>query len=231
MAKKTTGKTASKTITGKKSMDKTAIMAAYINYVLNHDHIPKSVYKFCIEENIEEETYYELFGSLEAIRKAIWNAFHENTMDVLHKNKAYASYSNRDKMLTYYYTFFEVLKLNRSYVLFTLNEQGTQHVLKSLEQLKGIRKHIKAFASELIDENNVNKRIRITKHNTSIFSEGAWVQFLFILKYWMDDESAGFEKTDVIIEKSVNTVFDVFETTPLESVIDLGKFLWKEKMI
>jgi len=227
MAKKTTNKAG----TGKKSMDKAAIMAAYMNYVLNHDHIPNSVYKFCVEEDISEETYYELYGSLDAVRKAIWNAFHENTVMVLHKNKAYASYSNRDKMLTYYYTFFEVLKLNRSYVLFTLKEHGTQYMLKSLEQLKGIRKHIKAFASELIDENNENKQLRITKHNTTIFSEGAWVQFLFILKYWMDDESPSFEKTDLIIEKSVNTVFDVFETTPLESVIDLGKFLWKEKMM
>ena len=46
----------------------------------------------------------------------------------------------------------------------------------------------------------------------------------------MDDTSKGFEKTDVAIEKSVRVIFDVFETTPLESIIDFGKFLWKEKM-
>ena len=53
---------------------------------------------------------------------------------------------------------------------------------------------------------------------------------VFILKYWKDDGSAGFEKTDMVIEKSVRAVFDVFETTPLESVVDFGKFLWKEHM-
>jgi AcrR family transcriptional regulator len=223
-------KKATKTST-KKATTKAAIMSSYTNHVLEHDHEPNSVYKFCKEEKINEAVFYNHFGSLDAIRKSVWNAFHQNTLDVLYKNKDYASYTNREKMLSYYYTFFEVLKLNRSYVLFTLRGHATQNMLKSLEQLKGLRKHIKAFASELIEENNENKQLKITKHNTTIFSEGAWVQFLFILKYWMDDESAGFEKTDVIIEKSVNTVFDVFETTPLESVLDLGKFLWKEKMM
>ena len=224
-------KTASKKPTRKKGIDKTTVMAAYMNYVLNHDKTPNSVFKFCVDESISEQDFYSLFGSLEAVRKSIWNTFHINTLEVINNDKSYASYTNREKMLTYYYTFFEVLKLNRSYVLFTLQDHSNQNMLKSLEQLKGIRKHIKAFASELIEESNENKQLKITKHNTTIFSEGAWVQFLFILKYWMDDESAGFEKTDVIIEKSVNTVFDVFETTPLESVIDLGKFLWKEKMM
>ena len=32
------------------------------------------------------------------------------------------------------------------------------------------------------------------------------------------------------IEKSVNTIFDVFDNTPLEKVVDLGKFLYKEQM-
>jgi translation initiation factor IF-3 len=46
----------------------------------------------------------------------------------------------------------------------------------------------------------------------------------------MDDNSAQFESTDVAIEKSVNTVFDVFDNTPLERVVDFGKFLYKQKM-
>ena len=46
----------------------------------------------------------------------------------------------------------------------------------------------------------------------------------------MDDRSPSFEKTDLVIEKSVRAIFDVFETTPLESLVDFGKFMWKEKM-
>ena len=62
-----------------------------------------------------------------------------------------------------------------------------------------------------------------------VFSEATWVQLLFLMKFWKEDTSPGFEKTDMAIEKSVNTVFDVFDNTPLESIIDLGKFLWQNK--
>jgi hypothetical protein len=99
-----------------------------------------------------------------------------------------------------------------------------------LEQLKELRKDIKEFAKELIAEGNESKNSQILKQSEMIFSEASWVQFLFILKFWIDDNSAKFESTDIVIEKSVNTVFDLFDNTPLERVLDLGKFLWKEKM-
>ncbi|WP_338039009.1 TetR family transcriptional regulator C-terminal domain-containing protein [Maribacter litopenaei] len=142
------------------------------------------------------------------------------------KNKEYAAFTNRDKLLTFFYTFFEMLTLNRSYVLFALTQSGNQ--LKSLEQLKGLRIYFKDFAKELIADGNEQKTSKITKHNPSIFSEGAWLQLLFLLKFWMNDESQGFEKTDMAIEKSVNTVFDLFDNTPLENIVDFGKFLYKE---
>jgi hypothetical protein len=44
----------------------------------------------------------------------------------------------------------------------------------------------------------------------------------------MEDKSPGFEKTDMAIEKSVQTVFELFDNTPLDRIIDFGKFLWKE---
>ena len=71
--------------------------------------------------------------------------------------------------------------------------------------------------------------MRSQKNPVSIFSEGAWMQLLFLLKYWMDDNSPKFERTDVAIEKSVNVIFDVFDSTPLESLLDFGKFLFKER--
>jgi hypothetical protein len=46
----------------------------------------------------------------------------------------------------------------------------------------------------------------------------------------MDDSSSSFEKTDIFIEKSLKTSFDLIDTTPLKSIIDFGKFLYKEKM-
>jgi hypothetical protein len=209
-----------------KKITEDIIITKYMEYVLEHEKTPKSIYKFCKANDIKEEDFYLFFGSLERLQKGIWEKFFTNTMNLMQKNKEYEGFSNKDKMLTFFYTFFEMLTLNRSYVLFVLGQE--KNSLKNLERLKGLRKHVKGFAKDLIEDGNAEKNFKITKHNPQLFSEGAWLQFLFLLKFWMNDDSARFEKTDMAIEKSVNTIFDLFDNTPLENIVDFGKFLYKE---
>ena len=214
--------------TTRKTLDKDKLISLYMDYVLEEEKRPKTVYKFCKENKMKEEEFYNFYGSLEGLQKGIWERFYEHTINVLQKSPEFETFSNREKMLTFFYTFFEMLTANRSYVLFSLKEHENQ--LKNLQQLKGLRKNVKSFAAELIEDANAEKNIQALQQPEKIFSEAAWVQLMFLMKFWMDDNSAQFESTDVAIEKSVNTVFDVFDNTPLERVIDLGKFLWKEKM-
>ena len=215
---------ATKTTTAKITEDK--LITLYMDHVLEQEAYPMSIYKFCKWYKVKEEQFYEFFGSFEALQKRIWDKFFENTIQLLTANKDYSGFSNRDKMLTFFYTFFEVLTLNRSYVLFALG--NSKKMPEKLEELKGLRTHVKSFAKDLINDANEGKKIKVSKKSPQVFSEGAWVQFLFLLKFWMKDSSKGFEKTDVAIEKSVNTIFDVFDSTPLDSLLDFGKFLYKE---
>ncbi len=220
-------KTASKLVKETK-VTQDQLIRLYMEYVLEHEKMPKSVYKFCKDNNITEAQFYDFYGNFDGLKKDIWTKFYDNTMLVIEKSPEFDTFSTREKLLTFYYTFFELLTANRSYVLYTLTENA--EMMKNLDQLKGLRRKVKGFANELIREGNEDKSSKILKQSETIFSEATWVQLLFIIKFWMDDNSAQFESTDVVIEKSVNTVFDLFDNTPLESVLDLGKFLWKEKM-
>ena len=220
--------TTKKNTTTKKSLTRDKLIALYMDYVLENEKTPKSVYKFCKENKLKEDEFYNFFGSFESLQKGIWERFFEHTMKILETSPEYQDFTNREKMLTFYYTFFEMLSANRSFVLFSLRQYESK--LKNLEQLKGLRKQVKHFAQGLIKEENETKNLKALKQSEAIFSEAAWIQLMFLLNFWMDDNSAKFESTDVAIEKSVNTVFDVFDNTPLERVIDFGKFLWKEKM-
>ena len=212
----------------KKKITKIDIFTHYMDHVLMHEHTPKSVYKFAKDHKFEEKDFYKFFGSFEALREEIWESFFENAHTLMTNNEEVEHYGSREKMLTFFYTFFEILTANRSYVLYVINEHDDQ--LKNLKQLKGLRRNIKSFAKDLIEDDNDEKAYSFLKRNESIYSEAAWIQFLFLLKFWKDDRSADFEKTDVAIEKSVNTIFDVFDNTPLEKVFDFGKFLYKETM-
>lgn len=207
---------------------KQQIIELYMNYVLEQEKLPKTVYRFCKDNNITEDRFYKFFGSFEGLQKGIWEQFFDNTIALMERSPDYDAFTNREKLLTFYFTFFEMLTANRSYVLFILMETGG--MMKNMEQLKGLRRKIKGYATGLIKAGNEEKTSKLLQQSEFIFSEAAWVQFMFLLKFWKDDNSAGFESTDVAIEKSVNTVFDIFDNTPLERVVDLGKFLWKEKM-
>ncbi len=205
------------------------IVELYMDHVLENGEVPTSVYKFCKENKLKEEEFYAHFGSFDTIQQSIWSRFFESTLTLLKKNEQYESMTNEERMLTFFFTFFENLTLNRSYVLFALKEH--KNSFEGLAQLKGLRKDFKDFATELIRERNEEKNLKILKYNEPLFSEGAWLQLLFLLKFWLEDGSPGFEKTDIAIEKSVTTIFQIFENTSLEKIIDFGKFLYKEKFV
>ena len=206
---------------------KKKILTHYTNLVLEHEKEPQSVYRFCKQLEIEETEFYAHFGSFEQLKAYIFHQFFENALELIQKEKGYTSKAPKEKLLSFYFTFFEVLLLNRSYVLFALNKQKTP--LEKMASLKSLRSGFKAFVTVLIQDGNALKQSKFSQHPEAVFAEGAWLQFVFLLKFWMEDPSPGFEKTDMAIEKSVRTVFDLFDSTPVDSVIDFGKFLWKEK--
>jgi hypothetical protein len=218
--------TVKKTTAKKKLIDDNVIISSYMNSVLQNNEEPKSVFLFCKENKIDETEFYTFYGSLDAVKQDIWVKFFENATATIQKEEAFSTYSNKNKLLTLYFTMFEILTLNRSYVLFSLkdNEKG----LQNLKNLKQFRNHFKNFIVTIIESDGKMISEKITKVTKPVFSEGAWIQFLFLLKFWINDTSKGFEKTDILIEKSVNTVVDLLDTKPLESLLDLGKFLWKE---
>ena len=119
------------------------------------------------------------------------------------------------------------MTLNRTYVLFSFKDN--MKGFKNLKYLKHFRNRFKDYIVAIIRESSTSSNEKFLKVSEPVFSEGAWIQFLFLLKFWSNDNSKSFEKTDVLIEKSVNTVVGLLATTQLENLLDLGKFLWKEK--
>ena len=86
------------------------------------------------------------------------------------------------------------------------------------------------FVDELdLGEFNFNNK-RLDDIKDSVVNESYWIQMLATLKFWIDDDSADFVKTDLFIEKSIAASFELANTKPLKSVIDFGKFLFKEKI-
>lgn len=213
----------------KKTETREDIISAYMKYTLEHGERPKSIYSFAEHLGIKEADFYDQFGSFQAIEKSIFKAFFDNTKTLLDKNEEFQTFDAQNKLLSFYFTFFEVMKANRSYVVFALENEKNK--LKMLATLSELKKAFREFIQEIGIETIDFKEEKMEKFKNQGLSEGTWAQLLFTIKFWLEDGSAGFEKTDVFIEKSITTGFALLDSSKLTSVFDLGKFLYKEKIM
>ncbi len=204
------------------------IITFYMDYVAEHHTKPQSVEDFAQIHQFDDVIFYEYFTSFIDLEKTIYNVLFENSLNILKQSQEYYSFSKKDKLLSLYYTFFENLTLNQEFV--KQNLEGLEKQLKALSTFSLLKKSFIAFIGELILETislNVDSIEAIQK---KAIKESAWIQFLFILKFWLDDTSESSEKTDILIEKSINTSVEFLDTKSLYNIIDLAKFLYKEKV-
>lgn len=210
------------------NLSKELILSEYSKFVLTEGKKPTSVYLFCQHLKVEESQFYQFFSNFEQLEESVFETFFENTSQLLSASEEYATYDAKTQLLSFYFTYFEQMTANRSFVIHLLQEHRNQ--LKNLKKLSGLRKHFKNFVDALEIEPIKIPQETIEKIQQKSISELAWIQFLMTLKFWIDDTSPSFEKTDLFIEKSVHASFDLIDMTPLKNIIDFGKFLWKEKV-
>ena len=212
----------------KKAITENTLVELYMGYVLEHNQAPKSIYSFSKSNGFDEAKFYSFFGNFEALENAIFSLFFKNTLATLETSKEYSSFDSRNQLLSFYFTFFENLTANRSYVVYAL-DQG-KNKLESLKKLTRLRKLFLNYIDQLdIESIEINNK-QLDEIKDKITQETYWVQLMLTLKFWLDDTSKSFEKTDIFIEKSINASFDLSAFKPLKSVIDFGKFLVKEKV-
>jgi hypothetical protein len=213
--------------TKKITLSKDLIVSMYMNYTLEHNEKPKSVFHFAKVNGFTESEFYTFFGTLESIEKEIFNIFFDKTIALV-QNDNYEEYNMKNKLLSFYFTFFEFMTANRSYVLMTLKQHQNQ--LKDLMILSQFRNKFKDYISEIITDDFRIKIEKLQQYQEKVLTESFWIQFLLTLKFWMEDSSPSFEKTDIYIEKSVKVSFELIDITPIDSLIDFGKFIFKEKI-
>jgi AcrR family transcriptional regulator len=206
---------------------KTNLRQAYIRFVLEHGHRPVSIYKMAQDAGITEAEFYALYNSFEALEKDIWSSFMEETLLRLNAEEVYAGYTIREKLLSFYFTWIEVLKANRSFILIVRPTRIKG--LSSPGTLADFRKMYLSFVRELIAEGQETGEIMQRVFLSDRYAEGLWLQVLFVLDFWIKDDSQGFEKTDAAIEKAVNLSFDFMGRNTLDSGLDFIKFLFQNR--
>lgn len=219
---------ATKTKSVKASLDgKSKIIESYIDHVLTHDKTPTSVYSFCKAIKIDEADFYTVAQSLVGIEALIWEDYVAATISKLETDDTFSAYSVREKALAFYFTFFEDLKKNRSFVSYSFEKiKETNLRPTSLHKFKELSLD---FSRKLLYEAISNEEIVERKFISDKYVDAFWFQMLFLIRFWLKDSSTDYEKTDAAIEKSVNLAFDLAAKSPLDGILDFAKFLYQNK--
>ncbi|WP_343671651.1 TetR family transcriptional regulator C-terminal domain-containing protein [Chitinophaga sp.] len=208
-------------------MENKLIREAYKNYWLENGKKPVSVYIFCQQLGLSETTFYDSYASFDAVEKDIWLSFFTDTLEKLKADETYLGYSAREKLLTFYFLWVQKLKEDRSYILL---QKEQFHIPGYHEnRLEKFKDAFYEYAKNLIQEGYQSGEVKERKFISSQYVHGFWVQALFVLNYWIKDDSEKFELTDAAIEKAVNLSFQLISSGTLDSLLDFGKFMFTKK--
>ena len=211
-----------------KTINSEKVLSDYGNYLLTHGERPKNIFVFAKENHFDEKEFYQFFSSFEHLEKEILKHFFQKSLELSLEIEGYEDMSAKERLLNLYFIFFENLTMNRSLVLMILEKKN----LSTLQKLHELKSEHQKFI-KVLDFNDLEilekAKDSIKNFNEKSREEALWLHFLSIIEFWQKDESQSFEKTDLFIEKTIDTGFEFLNNEPLKKIIDLGKFLWKEK--
>lgn len=204
----------------KKSITKKAIQEGYQDYLLTEGKVPETVRIFTKHLKISDDDFFKHFGSLRNIEKSIWDGYYQQTFKVIQNDPEFEEMDAREKHLSFLFTFLEVIKSDRSYILFKLEDKKPHELPSEMAQTQKIISQSDIEWAKTFDH-LPGKAQNITQ---SAYKQVLWSHTIATLFFWIKDDSANATDTDVFIEKTTRTAFDIGELPALDSIIDLSKF-------
>ena len=203
------------------------IKSEYLKILLRTGQEPITPFAFTSEVGIEEEDFFAKYNSFRALEKEIWADIYGHVTAALSADVEFASYTGREKALSFFYTLAEVYKQNRSLVLFRIGGLPRQNTDPwFLERFKvHYMEMISNLLSDSIDSDEVMARPYVSDH----YKDVLWIQMLYISRVWANDDSEEHQITDAAIEKSINLIFELMRKGPIDLMIDFAKFAYQNK--
>ncbi len=199
----------------------------YVLYQLRHGEAPVTVFAFCESLQIDEAEFYKHFNSFRALEASIWVRFLETALQPVLDDEEYETFTAHEKVLSFYYTIIEVFKQNRSFVVLKLSDLSMADV--RLKTLEPFRVHFFNWIDEILQNGIEKEELAFRPMLSERYNEAVWVQFLYIIRVWINDESKDFEVTDAAIEKSSALLFELLKKGAVDLLIDFLKFAYRNK--
>lgn len=199
----------------------------FLLHLLRTGEAPVTVYAFCEQLGKEESEFYLHYGSFKAIEKDIWNEMFTKVIAILNQDGNYAQYSSYEKWLSFLYTFIEILKENRSYIVLRCEPLERKDFRPWF--MDGMREEFKNYTKDIVGSGLETEEIAQRPIITDKYYEVLWAQVLYVIRVWVNDESEDFQVTDAAVEKTSALLFELMKRGPIDMLVDFVKFAYQNK--
>ncbi len=148
------------------------------------------------------------------ILKPDWHAALHHTLEICEKDEQYLTYTVREKLLSFVFTFIQTLQENEN--LFSSAIRSNR-----LTCMNVVKADTQQYFEQLIWEGSNTGEIQSRLYLSSYYKDALWNMLLSVVNFWQRDQSAFKERTDVYIEKSVHFTVDLLSPNALDSGFDL----------
>ncbi len=227
---------------------KQLIQKEYTFHILHKGSPPASVKAFTDAISLLEKDFYHLYPSFEELEKAIFLSYFQETIEKLQQDSVFMQYNTGEKVLAFYYTWFEVLRMHKSFITYLEKQKpflvrvinfvplgnkvfkflAKQAIAAAPPYLLHVHTEFTGFMKPLLNE-AIGEEIADRFWISSQYAEVLWGQAILLYRYWLNDKSPNFEKTDIFIEKSTQFVFDLLRPNAWDTGFDLVKFMVQRK--
>ena len=212
---------------GQRKITVEVIQGAYLEFLNKVGQKPESVAQFCEYGKFKETEFYQHFESFQNLRRHIWYSILRDTLQVLEVDQEYPTFSVREKLLAFYFTHMEILQNYRAFVKSEFSSFKIYELIPY--SLQTYRAGFTNYCNIILREGMESGEIANRKFISDYYEQGFWIQLLYVLKFWVNDNSQAYENTDTAIEKAVNLSFDLIARGALDSLIDFAKFNFQNR--
>lgn len=199
-----------------------SLTSQYWHHLLTKGKRPTSVYAFTQSIGLAEAEFYKIASNFETLEAQYWRSLVDETVNVLQEDEDYIGYTSEQKILAFFYTFFVHAQRHRSRLVLYFPRMGC------LSSLKQMRESFVHFAKQVIEQGVTEGAIANRKKLTDKYPQLLFEQLRGIIEFHRNDNSAEFQDTDALIEKSVRFGADIASAGTLDSAFDLGRFLLRK---
>lgn len=210
---------------GIQAPDSASIRSAFTAYLKSEGKRPSSLKEFGVSSSFNQVTLKEHYKSLAELEKDVWVQWFDQTITILNQSEEYMKYGAQERLLAFYYTWFDTVKPYRAYLI---NAPAVPKIFTMMDWfLREIKQSFLKYAGEIVQLAAENQEIVKRPVLLNLYDKILWQQFLFVMNFWIKDKSEEQTNTDEAIERAVQLSIELAGRTQLDAIADFGKFLWK----